>query len=689
MSSLRVLTCLLSLALVGCSQCGGSELTRTIPLLTPEQERVELGNTVVPDSIHGVIRLRSDGTGPVNINRVTLDGPATFSISGPSSTILQPGDRAEWTVTFAPSDAGEGDTDVVVESDAQNRPLLRIHVHATATHEPDCSDGNRCTTDGYDRVLRECFHTPNLLQCDDENACTTSDQCVFGRCLGQGVQCADANACTRDLCDVSAGCVFIDDGRACDDAEPCTAESCDATNGCRHTTLPDGMPCAVGTNTCVGPMACQAGRCTGAPLPDGSPCTDFLSCTTGDMCAGGVCRGEVPNQAQVSTRAHAFGTRGIQAATAHGDFLVTVERNLGFEPLASYPGAIHVVFADALQRPVTVAHALTLEGPFLSVTRIQSASAERLVLGGILRGPDGSNELNMVVIRTPPDAAPLVERVVVVGRNVSIGKSLSAFRDVAYMCQFGGTLHTVDLASGAVTSTETDCDRLAVDGSEGTLWMVLSTSAGGLRIMRRYSLSNPNVPVMEQEQPIPESSGGALPYGFGMQAVPGLGLFLQQLGALVLREPETLAVLKRWSVYGEGVTRTASGNVLLVLDGEIHEVTLTTGYHLGKYAVTRGQFAEFVKATKHKAAKDWQNPGFAQTDDHPVVNVSWNDGIVFSQWLSKKEGAEFRLPTEAEWEYACRGGPGSDKLDSACSTVRRFSTPDSAPRFANSSSEAW
>jgi len=118
---------------------------------------------------------------------------------------------------------------------------------------------------------------------------------------------------------------------------------------------------------------------------------------------------------------------------------------------------------------------------------------------------------------------------------------------------------------------------LAVDGSEGTLWMVLSTSAGGLRIMRRYSLSNPNVPVMEQEQPIPESSGGALPYGFGMQAVPGLGLFLQQLGALVLREPETLAVLKRWSVYGEGVTRTASGNVLLVLDGEIHEVTLTNG----------------------------------------------------------------------------------------------------------------
>ena len=52
----------------------------------------------------------------------------------------------------------------------------------------------------------------------------------------------------------------------------------------------------------------------------------------------------------------------------------------------------------------------------------------------------------------------------------------------------------------------------------------------------------------------------------------------------------------------------------------------------------------------------WRSPGFPQTDDHPVVNVSWNDAVAFCEWLSQQEGQTYRLPTEAEWEYACRAG---------------------------------
>jgi len=87
-----------------------------------------------------------------------------------------------------------------------------------------------------------------------------------------------------------------------------------------------------------------------------------------------------------------------------------------------------------------------------------------------------------------------------------------------------------------------------------------------------------------------------------------------------------------------------------------HRVRITKPFWLGMHLVTVGQFRKFVEASKYNAGTKWQKPFTSQTDDHPVVNVSWSDAKEFCAWLTKKEGKKYRLPTEAEWEYACRAG---------------------------------
>jgi formylglycine-generating enzyme len=193
---------------------------------------------------------------------------------------------------------------------------------------------------------------------------------------------------------------------------------------------------------------------------------------------------------------------------------------------------------------------------------------------------------------------------------------------------------------------------------------------GDARAGRREKISRP--PFDRREDSAPDDEGGA-----SDEIINSLGVRLVGIraGEFWMGNPESAESLART------FTQYEPERIAALCDEEPrHTVRITRPFYFARHPLTIGQFRQFVELSGYcpeserdglggwgynpsiayfegrKPEYSWRNPGFAQDDRHPVVNVTWNDAVAVCDWLSRSEQRKYRLPTEAEWEFACRAG---------------------------------
>jgi formylglycine-generating enzyme required for sulfatase activity len=142
----------------------------------------------------------------------------------------------------------------------------------------------------------------------------------------------------------------------------------------------------------------------------------------------------------------------------------------------------------------------------------------------------------------------------------------------------------------------------------------------------------------------------------GISFRTGLKQMLNNLSLTYLINDQVLKIMtpeaaQKETTYRRHRAEQAAGQIAFLCNEHQHEVIINKAFYMQTTEVTQSQWTAVM------GTEPWKGNSYVKEDsDYPATNVSWDDAVAFSKKLSEKEGETYRLPTEAEWEYACRAG---------------------------------